>query len=91
MCDDVRRAQAPVLGVFGVDDVQIPPELVRRFQEALETSRIEHEVISYHGVGHAFWRDMAQAALDIVLILFLFTFVSDGFSVAPCCEYVYGC
>ena len=58
---ELNKLQAPVLGVFGTDDLQIPPELVRRFKEALEGSGIEHEVTSYDGVGHAFWKDMGQA------------------------------
>ena len=58
---ELRKLQAPVLGVFGGADLQIPPELVRRFREALEGSGIAHEVTSYDGVGHAFWKDMRQA------------------------------
>ena len=53
---------APVCGIFGVDDPQPTTNqaAVTRFREALEEAGVEHEVQSYNGVGHAFWKDMGQ-------------------------------
>ena len=31
-----------------------------KFREALEAANVEHEVMSYYGVGHAFWTDVGQ-------------------------------
>ena len=47
-------------GVFGADDMQIPQSLVNKFREALEEADIEHEVVSYYGGGHAFFKDVQQ-------------------------------
>ena len=47
-------------GVFGADDCMIPQALVTKFREALEAADIEHEVVSYYGAGHAFWKDVKQ-------------------------------
>jgi carboxymethylenebutenolidase len=45
---------APVLGVFGAEDRNIPVAEVRGFEEALSARDIEHTVTVYDGVGHAF-------------------------------------
>lgn len=42
--EDLARLRAPVCGVFGVDDRQIPQPLVNSFREALESADVEHEV-----------------------------------------------
>lgn len=34
--------------------------LVDAFKAALEATEVEHEVVSYYGVGHAFWTDVGQ-------------------------------
>ena len=57
---EFSKLRAPVCGVFGAEDLQIPPPLVTKFREALEEADIEHEVVSYYGVGHAFWKDVGQ-------------------------------
>lgn len=57
---DYATLRAPVCGVFGTRDPQIPQPLVNRFRSALEEAGVEHEVVSYNGVGHAFWSDVAQ-------------------------------
>jgi carboxymethylenebutenolidase len=54
------RLRAPVCAVYGVDDLQFPQRVVTRFKAALEAAGVEHEVMSYYGAGHAFWRDMRQ-------------------------------
>ena len=53
---------APVCGIFGVDDPQPTTNqaAANRFRAALEEAGVEHEVVSYNGVGHAFWKDMGQ-------------------------------
>lgn len=45
---------APVLGVFGAEDGNIPVSEVRAFEEALGRRNIEHTITIYDGVGHAF-------------------------------------
>lgn len=57
---DFQKLKAPVCGVFGTQDPQIPQALVDRFRAALEEADVEHEVQSYYGVGHAFWKDVGQ-------------------------------
>ena len=57
---DFAKTRAPICGVFGADDAQIPQALVTKFREALEAADIEHEVVSYYGAGHAFWKDVKQ-------------------------------
>ena len=49
-------------GIFGVDDPQPTTNqaAANRFRVALEEAGVEHEVVSYNGVGHAFWKDMGQ-------------------------------
>jgi carboxymethylenebutenolidase len=45
---------APVLGVFGAEDNNIPVSEVRGFEEAMNSRGIENTVTVYSGVGHAF-------------------------------------
>lgn len=45
---------APVLGIFGEEDGNIPVSEVRGFEGALEAADVEHTVTIYPGVGHAF-------------------------------------
>ena len=52
--------EAPVCGVFGRNDVQIPSVTVDAFRDALAQAGVANEVVSYDGVGHAFWSDVAQ-------------------------------
>jgi carboxymethylenebutenolidase len=58
--EDFAKLRAPVCGIFGTRDPQIPQGLVAKFREALEAANVEHEVMSYYGVGHAFWTDVGQ-------------------------------
>ena len=44
----------PVLGIYGEDDSQIPVDLVKRFESAMNVSGIENTVSIYPDVGHAF-------------------------------------
>jgi carboxymethylenebutenolidase len=45
---------APVLGIFGEVDAQIPLEEVAQFEEALAEANIDHTVTIYPDQGHAF-------------------------------------
>lgn len=56
----LRGLRAPVLGCFGTDDPQFPAFVIAKFRESLREAGVEHEVRSYDGVGHAFWKSMAQ-------------------------------
>ncbi len=44
----------PVLGIFGDQDQGIPVEMVRTFENSLNTLGVENEIYIYPGVGHAF-------------------------------------
>lgn len=57
---ELANLRAPVCAVYGVDDNQFPQSTVTQFREALEAAEVEHEVVSYYGAGHAFWKDVAQ-------------------------------
>ncbi len=45
---------APVLGIFGDEDAQIPVEEVEAYEAALNSLGIQNDVVIYEGVGHAF-------------------------------------
>jgi carboxymethylenebutenolidase len=45
---------APVLGIFGAEDQQIPVVEAEAFDAALDAASIPNEVTIYPGVGHAF-------------------------------------
>ena len=57
---EFANLEAPVCGVFGRNDVQIPSVTVDAFRDALAQAGVANEVVSYDGVGHAFWSDVAQ-------------------------------
>lgn len=46
---------APILGLFGGADEGIPPETVRRFDDALTAAGVEHEIVTYPGAPHGFF------------------------------------
>lgn len=50
------EVESPVLGLFGADDRCNPVEAVEQFDQLLDESGIEHEVIIYPNSGHAFFR-----------------------------------
>jgi len=58
--EDFAKLRAPVCGIYGCDDPQFPQRLVDKFRATLEAAEVEHEVVSYYGVGHAFWKDVGQ-------------------------------
>ena len=49
----LEKLKAPLLGIFGAKDKSIPPEMVKKFDEALTTAKKEHVILSYDA-EHAF-------------------------------------
>ncbi len=50
----LQELPAPLLGIFGTADQQIPVEEVRAFDAALEEAGVPHQVTLYEGQPHAF-------------------------------------
>ncbi len=51
---EMKKIQAPVLGLFGGQDRGIPPEDVKKFQSAMEQLGKKIDVKIYPDAGHAF-------------------------------------
>ena len=51
---DMKKIQAPILGLFGGQDRGIPPEDVKQFQQAMEQLGKKIEVKIYPDAGHGF-------------------------------------
>jgi carboxymethylenebutenolidase len=61
--DQLRtHLKAPVLGLFGDKDQSIPAGTVQQFDELLDDTGVEHEIIVYPNSGHAFFRDSDPGA-----------------------------
>lgn len=52
--DELAALEVPILGHFAEDDSSIPLAMVEQFTGALEAAGVEHEILIYPGVGHAF-------------------------------------
>ena len=52
--EELKKIQAPILGLFGGQDRGIPPEDVKKFQQAMEKLGKKIEVKIYPDAGHAF-------------------------------------
>jgi carboxymethylenebutenolidase len=52
--DELKKIQAPILGIFGGQDRGITPDDVNKFQQAMEKLGKKIEVKSYPDAGHAF-------------------------------------
>jgi carboxymethylenebutenolidase len=52
--ENLKKINAPVLGIFGGQDKGIPPEDVRKFQEAMKQQGKQIEIKIYPDAGHAF-------------------------------------
>jgi carboxymethylenebutenolidase len=52
--DELKKIQAPILGLFGGQDRGITPEDVKKFQQAMEKLGKKIEVKIYPDAGHAF-------------------------------------
>jgi carboxymethylenebutenolidase len=50
----VNKIQSPVLGIFGEEDKVIPPDAVKKFEQALKTQGKHIKVFEYPKSGHAF-------------------------------------
>ena len=46
---------APILGLMGGADANIPPAVVAEFEAALREAGVEHEIVSYGGAPHSFF------------------------------------
>jgi len=55
---------APILGIYGADDMAPSPEDVRGFEEALEARGAIYNITIYDGVGHAFVNPEAHQSGD---------------------------
>jgi carboxymethylenebutenolidase len=53
--DHISEFECPVLGLFGGADQGIPVEDVKKFDEALATSHVEHEIVIYPDAPHSFF------------------------------------
>jgi len=66
--DHVDDMRLPILGLFGGDDAGIPVEDVEEFDQALDGSGPEHEIVIYPGAPHSFfdrkYDEFADACTD---------------------------
>lgn len=53
--DLTGKLKCPLLGIFGNDDANVPPEHVNQLEEALIAHGKKYEFYRYDGAGHAFW------------------------------------
>lgn len=58
--EKLKNLNAPVLGIFGSIDAQIPVEKVNNFQNNLNKLSVSNEIKIYDGVGHAFANPTGQ-------------------------------
>ncbi len=49
----LEMLKAPLLGIFGTKDTSIPPEIVKKFDDALTAAKKDHKFFSYEAT-HAF-------------------------------------
>jgi carboxymethylenebutenolidase len=66
--ENADKVKYPVLGLFGGADQGIPESAVKQLDEALDTAKVEHTIVSYPGAPHSFFDrhavDFAQASAD---------------------------
>lgn len=55
---------SPVLGLFGGADPSIPADMVARFEDALASAGVPHELVTYAGAPHSFFDRKADAFGD---------------------------
>ena len=76
--DELRPLKVPILGIFGAEDQGIPIDMVREFEQALESLEKDASIHVYEGADHAFAnpsgthydREAAQDAWDKTLAFF---------------------
>ena len=56
--------EAPILALMGGADEGIGPEDVKAFEQALDQSGVEHEVVTYPGAPHSFFDRRQEAFAD---------------------------
>jgi carboxymethylenebutenolidase len=61
---DLEGFRAKVLGVFAENDEFIPGSAVQALRERLDLAGIEHELVTYDGVEHAFLNDARPDVYD---------------------------
>jgi carboxymethylenebutenolidase len=52
--ESLKKIKAPVLGIFGAQDKGIPPDDVKKFEEAMKQQGKHIEIKIYPDAGHAF-------------------------------------
>lgn len=52
--ENFKKINAPVLGIFGAQDKGIPPEDVKKFEQAMKEQGKQIEIKIYPDAGHAF-------------------------------------
>jgi len=52
--ENLKKINAPVLGIFGAQDKGIPPEDVKKFEQAMKQLGKQVEIKIYPNAGHAF-------------------------------------
>ncbi len=55
LLDRVPRLEAPILGLFGLEDASPSPENVAQLEDELKANDKTYEFHSYEGAGHAFF------------------------------------
>jgi carboxymethylenebutenolidase len=58
MVELAPQLQAPWLGLYGDEDLGIPPEQVEALRSALVGAKVDTEIVRYPGAGHGFHCDM---------------------------------
>jgi carboxymethylenebutenolidase len=56
--ENLKKINAPVLGIFGAQDKGIPPEDVKKFEQAMKQQGKRIEIKIYPDAGHAFENPM---------------------------------
>jgi carboxymethylenebutenolidase len=58
------ETRAPILGLFGGVDDYIPAEDIETFDQALDDTGVDHEIITYQGAPHSFFDRSADEHAD---------------------------
>jgi len=61
---DFENCQAKILGVFAENDEFIPASAVQALGESLARAAVEHDLLTYDGVQHAFLNDARPDVYD---------------------------
>ncbi|MCW5852932.1 MAG: dienelactone hydrolase family protein, partial [Anaerolineae bacterium] len=64
LLDRAPQLRVPALGLFGGADQGIPVEQVEQFDQRLDQSGVEHEIIIYPGAPHSFFDRRAVEYAD---------------------------